>query len=242
VFAASVRLNFSSNYPPGYLIHQFDNQFLKIKVKYLNNTTMKNFIFLFYCLISFNVNAQDPLQSIVSKYEGANDYNQKRVVIQQLEQFANSNTDNWLGSYYTALFLAESSFMAEGLSEKDELLAQAKKYTNVTANRNGDLSELYALRGFITMAELAANPQERGQFMVQDVVQSLTKAIDENPKNPRAYLFLAQMQFGMAEIMGTPTQQACGYAKQSLSMYEADESLIKYGKSEAVELLATKCR
>jgi hypothetical protein len=239
-----VRLNFSLNNHPAYLNHQFDNQFLKIKVKHIINTTMKNFIILFYCLILFNVNAQgqDPLQSIVSQYEDANDYNQKQEVIQQLEQFSDSNAENWLGSYYTALFLAESSFMVEGVSAKDELLAQAKKFTNLTANRNGDLSELYALRGFITMAELAANPQERGQFMVQDVVQSLTKAIDENPKNPRAYLFLAQMQFGMAAMMGTPTQQACGYAKQSLSMYEADESPIKYGKSEAVELLVTKCK
>ncbi len=205
---------------------------------------MKNFIILFYCLISFNVNAQaqDPVQSFVTQYEVADDYTKKREVIQQLEQFTESNAENWLSSYYTALFLAESSFEAENLSAKDELLAQAKKYTNMTASRNGDLSELYALRGFITMAELAANPQERGQFMVQDVVQSLTKAIDENPKNPRAYLFLAQMQFGMAAMMGTPTQQACGYAKQSLSMYEADESPIKYGKSEAVELLATKCK
>ncbi|MFC2186388.1 hypothetical protein [Peijinzhouia sedimentorum] len=205
---------------------------------------MKNFIILFYCLISFNVNAQaqDPVQSFVTQYEVADDYTKKREVIQQLEQFTESNVENWLSSYYTALFLAESSFEAENLSAKDELLAQAKKYTNMTASRNGDLSELYALRGFITMAELAANPQERGQFMVQDVVQSLTKAIDENPKNPRAYLFLAQMQFGMAAMMGTPTQQACGYAKQSLSMYEADESPIKYGKSEAVELLATKCK
>ncbi len=205
---------------------------------------MKNFIILFYCLISFNVNAQaqDPVQSFVTQYEVADDYTKKREVIQQLEQFTESNAENWLSSYYTALFLAESSFEAENLSAKDELLAQAKKYTNMTASRNGDLSELYALRGFITMAELAANPQERGQFMVQDVVQSLTKAIDENPKNPRAYLFLAQMQFGMAAMMGTPTQQACGYAKQSLSMYEVDESPIKYGKSEAVELLATKCK
>jgi hypothetical protein len=205
---------------------------------------MKNFIILFYFLISFNVNAQaqDPLQSFVSQYELADDYTKKREVIQQLEQFTEANAENWFSSYYTALFLAESSFEAENLSAKDELLAQAKKYTNMTASRNGDLSELYALRGFITMAELAANPQERGQFMVQDVVQSLTKAIDENPKNPRAYLFLAQMQFGMAAMMGTPTQQACGYAKQSLSMYEADESPIKYGKSEAVELLATKCK
>ena len=105
---------------------------------------MKNFIILFYCLISFTVNAQgqDPLQNIVSQYEGANDYSQKREVIQQLEQFSDSNADNWLGSYYTALFLAESSFMVEGVSAKDELLAQAKKYTNLTANRHGDRSKL----------------------------------------------------------------------------------------------------
>lgn len=205
---------------------------------------MKNFIILFYTLISINLNAlaQDPVLALVAQYEFASDFTEKREVIQQLEQFADANSESWLSSYYTALFMAEASFTAENLSSKDELLAQAKKYTNMTASRNGDLSELYALRGFITMAELAANPQEHGQFMVQDVVQSLTKAIDENPKNPRAYLFLAQMQFGMAAMMGTPTQQACGYAKQSLSMYEADESPIKYGKSEAVELLATKCK
>lgn len=205
---------------------------------------MKNFIILFYCFISFNVNAQakDPVLALVAQYEVASDFTEKREVIQQLEQFTGANAESWLSSYYTALFLAESSFEAENLSAKDDLISQSKKYVNMTASRNGDLSELFALRGFITMAELAADPESRGQFMMLEVVKSLTKAIDENPNNPRAYLFLAQMQFGVAEFMGTPTQQACGYAKQSLSMYEADKSPIKYGKSEAVELLATKCK
>jgi len=205
---------------------------------------MKNFIVLFYSLISFSVIAQgqDPLQTILAQYEEAGDLVEKQVAIQQLEEFTNANADNWLSSYYTALFLAESSFATGGLTEKDALITESKKYVNMTADRDGDLSELHALRGFVSMAELAADPQSRGQFMMQEVIQSLTKAIDENPKNPRAYLFLSQMQFGIAEMMGTPAQQACTYAKQSLSMYENDESPIKYGKSDAVELLATKCK
>jgi hypothetical protein len=76
-------------------------------------------------------------------------------------------------------------------------------------------------------------------------MQSFGKAIGLNPENPRALLFMAQMQYGTAEFFKAPTTEACATLAKALEkfgVFKADTPVApQWGKGVAEEWQA-KCK
>lgn len=152
--------------------------------------------------------------------------------------------EEWLPEYYAALALANAGFKTEGgPNVKDPLFDQAKKHAEKAAKISPNNSEVVALQGFITMGELAADPQSRGQHLSGQAMQTFGKAVELNRQNPRAIMMLGQMELGMAQFFGQGPEKACGLIKSSLELYEKeaatkeDTSLLPaWGKEMALQI------
>ena len=165
-------------------------------------------------------------------------------------RIAEMNTGEWLPDYYAALAYANMGFRAEGgLEEKDGYYAQAKKHIEKANAISPNNSEIVALQGFITMGELAADPNSRGQSLSGLAMQTFGKAIDLNRQNPRAIIMMAQMEYGMAQFFGQGPEKACGLVDASLELFdkeaaEAKEGSLnpKWGKELANQMKENTCK
>ncbi|MCF1751998.1 hypothetical protein [Mariniradius sediminis] len=159
-------------------------------------------------------------------------------------RIAEMNTSEWLPDYYAALTYANMGFRSQGsLAEKDEFYAQAKKHIQKADAISPNNSEIVAVQGFITMGELAADPQSRGQHLSGEAMQLFGKAISLNRQNPRAIVMMAQMEYGMAQFFGQGPEKACGLLNSSLELFAKEEASKvegsiepRWGKSMAEEM------
>ena len=138
-------------------------------------------------------------------------------------RIAQMNPEEWLPHYYAGLALVNASFRVQGgMIEKDNLLEEAKKHVEKATAISPNNSEIVALDGYITMAELAADPASRGQHLSPLAMQKFGKAVDLNRKNPRAIMMLGQMELGMAEFFGKGPEKGCGLINASLELFEKE--------------------
>jgi hypothetical protein len=76
-------------------------------------------------------------------------------------------------------------------------------------------------------------------------MQRFGKALSLDPNNPRALALMAQMQFGTAQFLSSPTTEACATneaALQKFGSFKSDNPLApKWGRGMAEELMS-KCR
>jgi tetratricopeptide (TPR) repeat protein len=165
-------------------------------------------------------------------------------------RIADMNEGQWLPDYYAALAYANMGFRSQGsLEEKDGYYSQAKKHiekANVISPNN---SEIVAVQGYITMGELAADSNSRGQSLSGVAMQTFGKAIELNRQNPRAIILMAQMEYGMAQFFGQGPEKACGLVDASLGLFakeaaEAKEGNLNptWGKRLAEEMKERSCK
>lgn len=138
--------------------------------------------------------------------------------------------EEWLPDYYAALALVNAGFRSQGeLEEKDAFFAQAKKHADKAAKISPNNSEIVALQGFVTMGELSADPNSRGQHLSGVAMQTFGKAVDLNRQNPRAIMMLGQMELGMAQFFGQGPGKACGLINASLELFEKEAAIQEEG-------------
>jgi hypothetical protein len=190
----------------------------------------KQILFLALCLtLGFTVNAQDAyvaaMQKEMTQMKTAVSAQDLQKVANGFARIAEMAQGEWLPDYYAALALVNAGFRTQGgLEEKDAIYAQAKKHADKASKNSPNNSEVTALHGYITMGELAADPNSRGQHLSGLAMQTFGKAIEQNRQNPRAIMLMAQMELGMAQFFGQGPEKACGLVTASLGLFEKEAS------------------
>ncbi|MBO3698831.1 hypothetical protein [Roseivirga sp. E12] len=161
----------------------------------------------------------------------------RQAVASQFERIAAKVDEEWLPSYYVALNYINMSYMAEGISTKDKYTTKAQEFIDKAIALEPNNAEVVALQGFNYMTQLAADPNSRGQMMSGKAMQQFSMAVRIAPENPRANMLLGQMQLGMAQFFGSPTDQPCAKVKQTIPAFEAEEANVtlepNWGKAMA---------
>lgn len=165
-------------------------------------------------------------------------------------RIAEMNADEWLPDYYAAIAYANMGFRSEGgLEEKDGYYAQARKHIEKADRISPNNSEIVAVKGFIIMGELAADPNSRGQHLSALAMQTFGQAVELNRQNPRAIIMLGQMELGMAQFFGQGPGKACGLVDASLALFAKEEAESKegnlnptWGKAMAEEMKENTCK
>lgn len=206
-------------------------------------------ILLVLFIASFALNAQNQEAYMKAMMKGLQSMGAERNLENlqtsagQFERIATNVDNQWHPQYYAALCYINASFLAEGVKAKDQLLDKAKPFIEKAKKFVPNNSEVVALEGFYFMAQLAADPDSRGQTLSGLASQTFGQAMQLNPKNPRAMVLMAQMQYGTAQFFGSSTAEACGLVEKSIPLFEAEEKGKSFeptwGIEMAKELMAT---
>ena len=164
-----------------------------------------------------------------------------QAVAGQFERVAAKVSDQWHPSYYAALSYINMSFRVNELAEKDKFTAKAQEFIDAAKKLSPNHSEIVALQGFNYMIQLSADPGSRGQSMSPMAMQMLGKALSIDPNNPRANIFLAQMEMGMAQFFGSSTDASCEKGQKALDLFNSSSNEPSFdpswGKDQAVEFV-----
>jgi len=148
----------------------------------------------------------------------------RQAAASQFERIAAKVKDQWHPHYYAALTNINMSMNAPDLSTKDAFTDKAQKYLTTALELAPGNADVVALQGYNYMAQLAAEPNSRGQAMAPKAMQQFGKALSLDKENPRAMALMAQMQYGTAQFFGSPTDDACNMVKKSIPIFEAQEN------------------
>ncbi|MDH5381486.1 MAG: hypothetical protein OEW75_11570 [Cyclobacteriaceae bacterium] len=209
---------------------------------------MKTLSILLISLSSFWNVTNDPYrkamgEAIQEAYQ-VHDITSCQLVLNKLERIANANSAKWEPGYYLAYSnIMMGAFQIENAKKDtyfDLSITQADKL--LASNLTPDVrSEVLAVKGFALMLKLNVDAASRGSVMSEEIFQTYQTALHFNDKNPRAMYLLASMQYGMAQFMGTPTEQACLLNQKAQQYFDAelaDSSLYpKWGKEHSMAML-----
>lgn len=142
------------------------------------------------------------------------------------ERIKLNEPEEWLPAYYQAKALAIVAMKGDK-QKKEELLNTALEVvqTAEVIERN---SELVALEGYVQMLRLTVDPATRGRTLSPVIFKLFNEALQLNPDNPRAMLFLGQMEYGTAQFFGSGVEKACEYIQKAQVLFESesDEDII----------------
>lgn len=212
---------------------------------------MKKIVLLIALLVAgFTMNAQSQEAYIKAMTKGlqamaeAQTQEDRTEVAGQFERIAAKVTDQWHAQYYAGLSYVMLSFNAPDLETKDSYTTKAQEFIDAALELSPNSSEIVALQGYNYMAQLAADPNTRGQSLSPKAMQHFGKAMSLDSENPRAMALMAQMKYGMAQFFGAPTDEACDMAKKSLPIFDEEakaESLDPSWGKQMAEGLIGQC-
>lgn len=166
-------------------------------------------------------NYMQTMQATIQELYAAKTADDYDPVINKLKRIADVEADQWEPHYYIALGHAFKASNLENNVDKDALLDQALQFVTKAGEIAENNAEILALEGFINMIKVSVDPGTRGQTLSPKVMATFGKALSIEPDNPRANLFMAQMQIGTAQFFGTGIEEPCGLVSKSIELFDS---------------------
>jgi len=165
-------------------------------------------------------NYTQTMQAVIQDLYAAETSNDYDPVINKLKRIADVEKDQWEPNYYIALGYTFKAGNIENNEEKDALLDEGLQFVSKAAEITENNAEILALEGFINMIKVSVDPGTRGQTLSPKVMATFGKALGIEPDNPRANLFMAQMQIGTARFFGTGIEEPCAMVSKSVELFD----------------------
>ncbi|MEK6478378.1 hypothetical protein WJR50_12620 [Catalinimonas sp. 4WD22] len=176
---------------------------------------------------------QEAMKKGIAELENADSPEAMNRSANFFERIAATESNQWLPAYYAAYARINLGAM-EG---SDEQLDLAQAHLDKIAAQEHEKSEVVALQGYLYTIRVALDPANRGPQLAPQAIQTLSEAVQMNPKNPRALMLLAQMQYGTAQFFKSDTQEACQMVDQAVLLFEktqpSDALWPNWGKNTA---------
>ena len=166
---------------------------------------------------------QPAMEKSIAMLQEANDPAALTDVANRFERIAKAEKEQWLPRYYTAYAYIRQANQSETTAQKDEYLNIAQQHLDQAMELQSEESELMTLQGYLQMIRVSIDPASRGQQLGPVATQTLTRALELNPKNPRALLMLGQMLYGTDKFFGNDTSMACAMIQQSVIKFEQED-------------------
>ena len=190
---------------------------------------MKTITLILALVISVYANATDEkyfeqMGKQIQAVYAAQTIEQYQSAVNTFDRIAAAEKTKWEPYYYSAFGSVMMANKETEGTKKDAYLDKALASIETGKGINPNESELVALEGFVHMIRVTVDPGTRGQQYSGMAFQTYSKALGMNPENPRTLAFMAQMQMGMANFMGSPTTDACATVKKSLEKFTTYKS------------------
>lgn len=207
--------------------------------------TVKQFILtITITMIGFftmaNSTYHSAMESALLEFKNAKSINEFQNTANTFQRISNSASNEWLPLYYHAHCYIIMSFMEKDNAQKDVYLDQAEKALKTILTTQPENSEVFTLQGYMYTGRLVVDPMTRGREFSIKSNESLKKALELNPTNPRALYLQLTNEIGTADFFGTDTQVYCERIEklnQNWDAFNQSESLHpKWGKEQALSL------
>lgn len=206
-------------------------------------------VLLFLLLPLLHVNAQEAaytkaMQSALAQMQQATTAEKQLATINTFSRIGEAMPGEWLPGYYKNLTRLNGMNSLPDAAAKDKMLAEVLSEVEQLLKAHTGNSELLTLKGYHHLLFIAADPASRGPQFSGATIQLLQQAIAANPENPRPYLLLGQMQWGMAQFMNSSTDEACKLFKRASQLYAASpetEGLMPAWGAADASKLALQC-
>ncbi|HMQ64246.1 MAG TPA: hypothetical protein PKE06_26420 [Flavilitoribacter sp.] len=143
----------------------------------------------------------------------------------------------WLPAYYESYSQVMAAFqlLQSEHAKGSEALNAAQSALDRAASLKGDESELGVLKAYLIMGRVSENPMTNGQTMTPQFFETLTKAGEANPDNPRVPLLQAIYTMNMPEFFGGGVEKARPIFEKAKTLFAsaerpADELAPSWGK------------
>ncbi|MFT6866594.1 MAG: hypothetical protein ACJA08_001425 [Cyclobacteriaceae bacterium] len=138
------------------------------------------------------------------------------------ERIAQNEKEEWLPNYYQGQALTFAGLQVEKEARETYLNSALDCIKNAASiERN---AELVAMEGFIQMMRLSVDPATRGRILSPTIYALFREALLLDPNNPRAQLFMGQMEFGSAQFFGSGTEKSCEYIQRANSLFAKEST------------------
>lgn len=144
-------------------------------------------------------------------------------IANKFDRIGQAEASQWEPYYYASLTYVFKSFRIDDLPTKDKVLDQALVALGKASSLSENNSEIIALQGFINMIKIGVDPGTRGQTLSPKIMADFGKALELNPNNPRANLFMGQMLYGTAQFFGNGVDDACALVDKSMTLFESEK-------------------
>ncbi len=160
------------------------------------------------------------------------------------ERVSQAETDNWLPTYYTANVLIATSFSVDSMELRTAMLKKAEKNIALAHERSPDNSEILTLEGVLYTSYVAMDPAVYAMQYSNKIMNLHTKAIELDPKNPRAQVNKIEYEMGSARFFGQDLRPFCDRMKEIIPLFKEQESEVPFAPSwgiERAEQVANSC-
>ena len=161
------------------------------------------------------------------------------------ERIGSTEKTKWEPYYYASFGYVMMANKEKDPAKKDAYLDLAVATLDKAKEIAPNESEVIALEGFNYMIRLTVDPASRGQQYSGLSMASFEKSMALNPENPRAIVFMAQMQYGTAQFFGSSSDEACATLAKSLekfSTFKSDNLLAPMWGKEMAEGMRKDCK
>ena len=183
---------------------------------------MKKLILSFaLSMLSLTAFAQSQYEKVmtekIAKIETCKTAEDFNALSNDFQRIADKEKGKWQPNYYAAFSLIQKGrvLMRENkMTELDAVADQAQKFVDLAEEADKNNSEIYLLQKMIYSLKMMVNPMERYMTFGTKADETLKKAEQLNPQNPRVTLIKAE------DIYFTPEQYG-GSKKKGMELFKA---------------------
>ncbi|HEX7870851.1 MAG TPA: hypothetical protein VF455_12135 [Chryseobacterium sp.] len=151
----------------------------------------------------------------------AEDFN---ALSNDFQRIADKEKGKWQPNYYAAFSLIQKGrvMMRENkMTELDAVADQAQKFVDLAEEADKNNSEIYLLQKMIYSLKMMVNPMERYMTFGAKADETLKKAEQLNPQNPRVTLIKAEDVYFTPEQYGGSKKKGTELFKAALQKFDS---------------------
>lgn len=184
---------------------------------------------------------EQAMEKALAKVDSASSVKDLAAARNQLERISLMYADEWLPPYYMAYADILSVYMGQ---KSEKALENAKtNLDKLSSYAKVDKSELNTLLGYYYMALIMLNPATNGQKYFNNVNSSFSKALEQNPDNPRAVYLSAFFEQNLPEGLRSG-KDFCAEMSKAKKLYAKEQKSVDkpYWGEYFLNTLLEKCK
>ncbi|MFT4224375.1 hypothetical protein [Dysgonomonas sp.] len=184
---------------------------------------------------------EQAMEKALAKVDSASSVKDLAAARNQLERISLMYADEWLPPYYMAYADILSVYMGQ---KSEKALENAKtNLDKLSSYAKVDKSELNTLLGYYYMALIMLNPATNGQKYFNNVNSSFSKALEQNPNNPRAVYLSAFFEQNLPEGLRSG-KDFCAEMSKAKELYAKEQKSVDkpYWGEYFLNTLLEKCK